>query len=380
LKAAPANDRIELRLRVVFVLVAVISLGVSIAALRNISRSLESSDWVNHTHAVILRTDAIPAALHAGEAALRDYLLTGDERALADSRVAFSEMAENLEIAKALTRREEVPQTHLARLEQLAARRVDFARAAVAARQQGGETAVRQVVTAQAGDTALEEIRREALALKTAQQSLLQARDQESYLQAQATRWTVSIGAGVNVALLLFLGWLVRDDIRARRRAATALQDANVQLEARVAERTRSLADENLERQWQNQALEHQLRYHQLIVNSIDDLVFVTTRTLKITRINPASARELGIEARELVGQPLLRHLRVVGEDTGAADGGRLGAALRAGRELPDSPGELLAKTGAKPVRLALFPLRDRDKVVGAVVTARLRPAEGQSG
>jgi PAS domain-containing protein len=190
----------------------------------------------------------------------------------------------------------------------------------------------------------------------------------------------VSIGAGVNVALLLFLGWLVRDDIRARRRAATALQDANVQLEARVAERTRSLADENLERQWQNQALEHQLRYHQLIVNSIDDLVFVTTRTLKITRINPASARELGIEARELVGQPLLRHLRVVGEDTGAADGGRLGAALRAGRELPDSPGELLAKTGAKPVRLALFPLRDRDKVVGAVVTARLRPAEGQSG
>jgi hypothetical protein len=50
----------------------------------------------------------------------------------------------------------------------------------------------------------------------------------------------------------------------------------------------------------------------------------------------------------------------------------QLAQALRDGRELQGLAVELVSKEGrATPYRLSLFPLRDRDKVVGAVVTLR---------
>jgi hypothetical protein len=41
------------------------------------------------------------------------------------------------------------------------------------------------------------------------------------------------------------------------------------------------------ERRWASRALEHQLRYNQLIIDSIGELVFVLTKVLKISRVNP---------------------------------------------------------------------------------------------
>ena len=55
---------------------------------------------------------------------------------------------------------------------------------------------------------------------------------------------------------------------------------------AELASTNATLSTENLERQWANQALEHQLRYNHLIVDSINDLVFVLTKALNISRVN----------------------------------------------------------------------------------------------
>jgi PAS domain S-box-containing protein len=179
-------------------------------------------------------------------------------------------------------------------------------------------------------------------------------------------------GLGLNFVLLGFTAFLIRDDIRARNLAKNALEDANAKLEAKVAERTAELAAaneiliaENLERQWGNKALEHQLRYSNLIINSINDLVFVLTKSLNITRINPAVSEQTGLESKDLITSPLSRVIRAAQQ--------QLGQALRDGRELQGLPVELLSKEGrAVPYRLSLFPLRDRDKVVGGVVTLRV--------
>jgi len=135
------------------------------------------------------------------------------------------------------------------------------------------------------------------------------------------------------------------------------------------------LRAENLERQWGGKALEHQLRYSNLIINSINDLVFVLTRSLNITRVNPAVGRHTGIETKDLIASPISRLLRCNGQEP--ID--RLSQALRDGRELQDLPVELLCKQSAiVPYRLSLFPLRDRDKVVGCVVTLRIHLATEQ--
>lgn len=391
MKTPLMTEPIEWRLKLAFGVIALILVGTSVTALRNISRSLTGSDWVNHTHAVILEGDAIRASLNAGESALRDHLLTSDPRSLADARVAYAEAAEHLELAKALTRNDPSGSQLLARVEPLAARRVDFAREGVRLRQLGDETAIRRLLTAQGGDTTMAEIKRELEELKRYEQALLQERDRQSYLQAQTTRWTVMAGVAINLGLLLFVAWLIRDDLRARRLAATALQKANDTLEAKVQERTRELTAanqalelENLERQWQYQAIEHQLRYNQLIINSMDDLVLVTTKILKITRLTPAVTHRLGFTAEEMVGQPLQRYLREGTGGTSIAAGlDRLIGALKEGRELQDCPGELLAKdTRPIPVRFRLIPLRDHDQVVGGVVSIHLStslPADNAS-
>jgi PAS domain S-box-containing protein len=158
------------------------------------------------------------------------------------------------------------------------------------------------------------------------------------------------------------------------------LAEANATLEAKVKERTAELAAtnerlvaENQERQWGAQALEHQLRYSQLIINSISDLIFVTTKALNVSRINPAVTQRTGRQSTELVNGPLSRVVTLARPGPSAFD--PLAQALKEGRELQDEPAMVTSKDGRTvPARLSLIPLRDRDKVVGSVVTVHLAP------
>jgi PAS domain S-box-containing protein len=155
-----------------------------------------------------------------------------------------------------------------------------------------------------------------------------------------------------------------------------ALEDQVRGKAAELAVANDRLTGELLERRWVNQALEHQLRYNQLIVDSISDAVIVLTKALHISRINPAVVHLTGFEAKDLVNEPLERLVRIEGGRSLAAD--PLGQAMREGRDVRDQPAVAQGRDGRRVlVRLTLFPLRDHDKVVGGVVL--LRAAEPAS-
>ena len=380
------NDKTIRRLLVFFLLISVVLLGVAIEAVRNVNRSTASSDWVNHTHAVILEAEELMSALQAGDGALRTYILSGDARDQAAGREAFAQLAEHLEVGKALTRAEPVQSQQFAQLEFLTGKHTDFARGVFAARQAGNQEELHKLLATDAGGEALKEIRRKVEKLKADEMALLADRDTAAFASAVSTRWTVWLGVILDVMLLAGAGWLIRDDIAARRRAATSLQQANDQLETRVKERTTELAAanaklsvENLERQWTNQALEHQLRYNLLIINSINDLVFVLTKTTNISRVNPAVVRLIGLESADLVNQPLSRFVHLVNthSDRSAPLIDPIVLALKDGRDLRDQPAVVADRRGRQtPVRFTFFPLRDGDKTVGGVVTLQItRPA-----
>lgn len=139
-----------------------------------------------------------------------------------------------------------------------------------------------------------------------------------------------------------------------------------------------ALKAQHLERRWAGHSIEHQLKYNQLIIDSIGELVFVLTKALNISRINPAVSHALGHTSAELVKLPLERLVHLEDEIT-ANGSGRLAAALSVGRPLRDLPATALAKDGTSiPVYLTMVPLIDANRIVGGVVTLRIKATDAE--
>jgi len=374
----PVKDKTIGRMLAFFVVISLVLVAVAVGSVRNIANSGLDSDRVNVTHATILDLSAVVSSLRVGEEAVLNFAMTGEVRNRVTYRESFSDVGEHLELAKAETRRE--PESHQAvlQLEALANQRAEFARSVFAAGQSGHPETVRALLAADAGSSTMTDVQRLADKATSEEMDVLRERDNASVLQARLTTWTVWTGVAVDILLLGGVAWLVGDDVKARRRAAAALQEANDQLEAKVRERTAELGAsntrlmaENLERRWGNQALEHQLRYNQLIINSINDLVFVLTKAMNISRINPAVVKETGFEAQDLVNRPFPSFARLAGAEAALVE--PMGQALVEGHDLRNLPATIEDKRGRRiPVRLALFPLRDRDHVVGGVVILQI--------
>ena len=375
------KDNIETRVIGLFVVVVAILIYVTVTSVNNIKRSIATADWVNHTHDVILQADAVLSSLHAGDASLRTFLMTGDRRDQAAYRSAYAEMVEHLEQAKALTLHgEESVAIHsqFLQLEKLIKDRIDFTKTVVQAREQNGIDGARDLLAAHPDVEEIGRIQRSTSSVINQEKSFLRERDQDARAQALSTKWIVSMGLMVNFVLLGFVSWLMRDDLAARRKADMALEEANAQLEIKVQQRTAELVasntnlkKENLEKKWSNQALDHQLRYSQLIINSIDELIFVISKALNVSRINPAVLRVSGWEPTEIIAQPLDRIIQLPGGEGEAAT--TMMGAMREGREIQNRAANLVCK-GGEPVAIlfSLIPLHDQDKVVGGVVTVKL--------
>lgn len=377
------KDNVVRRVIAIFLVVAAVLAVVAVVAIRNVRQSVATNDWVNHTHAVILESDAIQRALNLGDASLRDYLFTNDNRDQAAYRNAYNEMVEHLEVGRALTRGkgEEAQFMKFQQLEKFLSNRVDLARQLVRIKDAEGVEGIRKLLSKDPGGEDFQKIDSLIKKLKEDLKALLRERDRASFLQAQTTYWTVLTGVGLNFLLLVFVGWLIRDDIAARRKAATALQEANAQLEKKVEDRTTELArmnealrQENLERKWSSKAVEHQLRYSQLIINAISDSVFVISKALNVNRINPAASHLTGLEPQQIINTPIGRVLKPMGDGLNGAGAGQdpLALALKEGREIQDCPGLMTIRGGkAVPAHFSMVPLRDQDQVVGGVITVR---------
>ncbi|HYD84549.1 MAG TPA: CHASE3 domain-containing protein [Opitutus sp.] len=380
------KDKTLRRVFVFFVVIFALVALVAAYAVRSLNRAVASNDWVNHTHAIIAEIDGAFSTLRLGEGAGRAHVFTGAPRDLAAARSAFDVMEEHFEIAKALTRNDAATHERVLRLETLSRARRDLAEQVAEARAADLTENVQALLAADAAVDAIGEIGRAVDTLKETQMALLAARDRASYRQVQTTRWIVSTGVALNLVLFGGVAWLIRDDLAARTRLAATLQEANARLETKVRERTSELAAingrlvaENLERRWSTQAIEHQLRYNQAIVDAVGDLVFVMTKALNITRLNPAVVHATGWEPQELLGQPIEKIFRW---SSGARDGAEANApmtqALREGRDLKNEWAELSDRRGGNiAARATLFPLRDRDKVVGGILILQLGAKPG---
>jgi CHASE3 domain sensor protein len=377
------RDNIERRVFGFFILMLAILVYIAVVAVHNIQRSIKSEAWVNKTHDVIYHANQIVDYLRAGDAALSTFVVSGDGRDQAAYRAAYSTMLDKQDELKALARSgEEFLDVHRQALglDPLIAHRIELSRSIARAREQGGLDGVRKIYLSGPDLESIENVEHAVSKLIDSEHSLLSQRDVEELAQAETTKWTVYGGVAANFVLLAFVFALLRDDLRSRRVAAKALEDANAQLELKVQERTaelvktnQALKQENLERRWSYQALDHQSRYNQLIINSIAEMVFVVSRALNVSRINPAVVHRTNWQPQDLIAQSVLRVLQLPPEAGTDPDQTPLSQAMRDGREIQERPAVLVTRSGQTiPVRYSLVPLHDQDKVVGGVVTVRV--------
>jgi CHASE3 domain sensor protein len=374
------NDLTLRRVYACFLAICVVLALAALAAFRNISAATAAADWVNHTHATIYELDRVVGNAVTGDGAARTFLGNRDPRELVVARGEFSELDDHLESLRALTRDDAVVSAQINALGTLAGQHA-AAMLALVAPPDGNQAAAGPVLPSRSGSDTLHEIKRQAARIRAAQFALLDQHDRSAYRQAQTTRWVVGTCVALDLLLLAAVAWLVRDDIATRRRLSETLQSANEVLETKVRERThelvainRQLSTENRERQWAAQSLEHQLRYNQVVVDGTSDLVFVITKSLAITRINPAVSSQSGWPEEEILGRPLTDLVRETG--LAATDTSTLGSTLRHGRELRAVPAHLVDRRGGTlSGRFTLLPLRDNDKVVGGVILLQLIPA-----
>jgi CHASE3 domain sensor protein len=376
-----AADPTMRRVLVCFGLILVVLVLVVAVSLNNLSRSVATSDWVNHTHALVTELDALQPTLAAAEGELSRFLLTGDSRDHSAYQNKFAELGEHVDVAIALVASSPGEQQQFQQIALLLAKRAEVASHIVQLKKGGDAAALQQLLAADAESHDRRELAHLIEKFREAQTNLLSARDRALFLQAQTTRWTVLTGLALDILLLGGAAWLIRDALAARNLANRLLRQSNAELEEKVSQRTAELSASNaqlaaqsLEDRWSKQALEHQNRYNLLIIDSISDAVFVVTKLMNVSRLNPAAVHLSGFEPVELIDKPLARVVSTDGaKDPAKSSFDPLARTLAEGHELRDKAGFLATKGGQSvPVRLSFYPLRDRDKVVGGVVILQL--------
>lgn len=363
-----------------FVVMGALLVGMAAFAIRAINRDAESSDWVNHTHAAIYELDGMLSEFQTAEGTLRAFALTGDMRDFGESRSAYYAVLEHHALALALTRDNAEIQKGLTEIESTVQARISLSDSIRQMVDGKRADEVKDVLRQEAGAVAVSRFKQSITRMRNGQFELLSARDRESYERAHTTRLVVGIGVAVNLLLFIAVAWLLRDTLATRRKLTQTLQDANAVLEQKVQERTseltatnRTLTRENRERKWTTLSQERQLRYNHAIVNTVSDLVFVLSKAMNVTRLNPAVAHATGLAEEMILGRPIAEVIRLAPESGGDQGADRLARAVSEGRELSDYPAEVVDRNGkARAGSLSVVPLHDDNVVVGAVVVLRL--------
>jgi PAS domain S-box-containing protein len=174
-------------------------------------------------------------------------------------------------------------------------------------------------------------------------------------------------------------------DIQKRQQAEAKITALNAELEQRVLERTAALEEANsqlmqqilerdqalAERQQAEALLENLSRQNELILNFAGEGIYGLSLQGKITFANAAAARILGYTVQELLDQPmhsLLRHSRSDGTLYLLAES-PIYATLRDGTVQSVSEDLFWRRNGSSfPVEYVSTPIREQDKITGAVV------------
>ncbi|MGH8613956.1 MAG: sensor histidine kinase [Gammaproteobacteria bacterium] len=232
----------KLALGLGFVLVLLlVNAVVSYRAARNL---IDGGASVAHTHEVLTELEATLLTMADAESGQRGFLITGATGHLKPYEAAIARIEEHVARLKQLMADDPEQQRRMARLESHIAERLSILKTGLSLRRERGFEAARKWTLTGGGEEAMERVRTLIEEMKGEEVTLLSRRLQESRRSGREALVALAIGALLSVVLVGFAYYLFQRDMRERESAAGALRAAHDELERRVEERTKQLAQE----------------------------------------------------------------------------------------------------------------------------------------
>ncbi|HEX4383611.1 MAG TPA: CHASE3 domain-containing protein [Myxococcales bacterium] len=192
----------------------------------NTHRLASASAWVRHTQEVEQRLESLNGALTALESGARGYALSGEHAFRDDELHGEQQAQERLADLRLMTADNQSQQSSLDELTRAVDAKLEFSRQMLAERDRDGVGGAASVVATRRGLALMGPIAGLLAKMRGEEERLLAARTSEV---EQARRQTLLLGSGMMALLLtalVCLGFLIRADRRARRRANEATRQS----------------------------------------------------------------------------------------------------------------------------------------------------------
>lgn len=271
---------------------------------------IETSRAVADSYAVIARQQELLARLTEAESGHFAYLVTGEGDFLKPYAAATNRINRLVTELRELASEDSQARQPLQELERLIATRLELIRERVEIRKSQGFGPAADLVRRQEGKAVMDRIRQIITAMTEGERRRLRDRETASTNRARQTI-LFDVGFGVfSVALLTGISFLLfRENVR-RRQSEASLCQARDELEARVRERTATLAATNDALQVQiarykqsEQSLRDSEERLRAVVNTAVEGIITIDEGGLIESINAAGEKMFGYRAAELVGQ-----------------------------------------------------------------------------
>ena len=259
--------------------VAILSTNRLVAAYSNSARS----------HQALLELDRYFSALKDVETGARGYALTRDRRFLEPYEQGLVNLRESAGELKSLQASEPVLKSELRSLDELAERRLLFARQVAHLTSSGNDTSSVLAAT-RSGNAVMDEIRAKVASISASQQTAYDRRRAIVGREAVLANLALAIGMAVGLLTLWSLFKMLKRQMVRRQAAEEELRNLNVELEERVHARTAEV--------------EEARRMLNAVIENIPDTVFLKDAgdDFKYVLINKAGEKLTGHDRDEFIG------------------------------------------------------------------------------
>ena len=266
------NWSIEKKTAAGLVVAGLILLLVAGLAYRNGRSFVEDSQWVSHTHAVLVELEATLSAVADAQTGTGGYIITGQALFLEPYQAAAPEVRHHLDQLKSLTADNPDQLRRLALLDSAIAEKLASLQENIDLRKQKGFEAARQHLAAGIGNKKMNDVRTIISEMKHQEEELLERRTLDFQLSIRKTTLAFSGVIFLEFLLMGLVYYVLRRDISAQKQAERRLQESE--------------------------------EHFRLLVNGVrDSASFMLDPSGQVTGWNQGAERVKGYKANEIVGR-----------------------------------------------------------------------------
>ena len=322
---------------------------VSFLSYRDWAAYQRSAPQVQQSRAILQRIQDILSSVKDAESGQRGFVLTGNPEYLESYNVTVGALPSQLTVLRASVVDEPELRIRVATLSDLISEKLTELKETVALRQNEGFNAALSEVETNRGKHAMDDIRKIGVDLQNEVYASLTQGVRERQLQANRTRVTTALGAGVLFAFLLLATFDIGRATAERDRLILDLEAAN----------GRTIASRDL--------------LHTTLT-SIGDAVIATDEAGKVTFLNGVAGNLTGWTQAQAQGERLGKVLTLLNEETRRPVENPADRALREGVVVGlANHTVLISRDGVeRPIDDSAAPIRNaQGKIIGAVLVFR---------